>query len=115
MEDVALIEEKVFGVGNRKVHVTLKGKKRCRFKQTDGTIIERVLDPAKVARGLEDPFFPITCELSHGAKLTSDEKNNLVLKYEDGRDVVFDRRFKKRDGWVTGVDICRSPDETVKM
>ncbi len=58
IEDAVFIDEKVVGVGNSKVHVTLKGKKRCRFKQTDGTIVERVLYPAKVARGLKEPLFP---------------------------------------------------------
>ena len=80
MEDVVSINKKVVGVGNSKVHVILKSKKRCKFKQTDGAIVKRVLYPVMVARDLEEPIFSITCELSQGAKLTSDEKNNLVLK-----------------------------------
>ncbi len=68
----------------------------------------------KVARGLEEPLFSITCELSNGAKLASNKNNNLVLKYEDGRDIIFDCRFKTRDGWVAGVELCPSSDETEK-
>ncbi len=92
MEDVVLIDKKVVGV-NSKVHVTLKGKKKCRFKQIDGIIVERVLYPAKFVRGLEEPLFSITWELSNRPKITGNEKNNLVLKYEDGRDITFDCRI----------------------
>ena len=52
MEDVVSIDEKVVGVGNSEVHVTLKGKKRCKLKQTDDTIVERAIYLTKVARGL---------------------------------------------------------------
>ena len=37
-----------------------------------------------------------------------------MLKYEDGRDTIFDCRFKTRDGCVVEVDLCPLSDETAK-
>jgi hypothetical protein len=47
----------------------------------------------------------MTCEMSHGAKLSNDTDNNLILTYPDGAEVVCDRRVKTKDGWVSGVNV----------
>lgn len=49
----------------------------------------------------------ITAELSSGAQLSSDKHNNLVLTYDDGDKIVFDRRIKTRGGWVAGVEMTQ--------
>ena len=50
-------------------------------------------------------MFSFTQELSKGAKLDSDDANNIILNYPDGSKITLDWRFKTRDGWVGGMDV----------
>ena len=114
-EDVEDIDEEVQGIGANKIRALKKGKKRCRFVQKDGTEIERVLYPAKYVEGLGQDLFSITAEISNGGVLSSDSNRNLVLKYEDGGDIVFDRRHKTQDGWIAGIDVAPPNGETANL
>ena len=73
-------------------HATKKGRLRCAFRQADGRVTEKTLYPVKYMEGLSENLFSVTTELSNGGVLSSDADKNLVLKYRDGRDIVFDRR-----------------------
>ncbi len=115
MYDVELIDEEIGGIGPTSIRATKKGKKKCLITQNDGTVTEKVLYPCKYAEDASDSLLSITSELSRGAQLSKDERNNIKLTYPDGKEFYFDRRLKTRDGWVAGVDIV-SPqqDETAK-
>ena len=52
-------------------------------------------------------LFLLTCELSRGNRISSDEANNIVITTPNGN-IVLDRRIKTHDGWVAGVDFLRN-------
>ena len=52
-----------------------------------------------------DNLYSIMSKQSMCAKLSSDEKNNMLLHFLDGITVSFNRQLKRKDGWVRGVDI----------
>ena len=108
MEEVEEIDEYIEGVGG-KVHVTKKGYKWYDFQQVDGSSTQRRLK-TKYCPSLQVRLMSITAELSSGAQLSNDKHNNLVLTYEDGDTIVFDRRIKTRDGWVAGVEMTQVCD-----
>ena len=114
-EDVEKIDENVTGIGENVLRAIKKGRKRCVFKQKDGSTVERVLYPAKFVPGIGRDLFSLTSEMSSGASLGSDAKRNIVLKYEDGRDICFDRRCKTRDGWIAGVEIVQPEPEVAAL
>jgi hypothetical protein len=59
--------------------------------------------------------FSITQELSKGAKLDSDDDNNITLNYPYGSKITFNRRIKTRDGWVGGVDVVPIINNVAKL
>ena len=93
---------------------TKKGKLRSLIKQADGTSTVKVLHVRYCERANEN-LFSITQELSKGAKLGSDDLNNITLNYPDGSKITFDRRIKTRDGWVGGVDVVPIIDDVAKL
>eukprot|EP01083_Nonionella_stella_P273276 926952_1 len=115
MFDVVYIDEVVGGIGDQLLRATKKGKKRVKIQQADGSSMEKVLNPVKYCAKAKEKLFSITRELSEGAKLASDANNNIILLYDDGTKIVFDRRIKTRDGWVGGVHISPVVDETVNV
>jgi hypothetical protein len=68
-------------------------------------VIEKVLYPCKYSKDASDNLYSITSEQNIGARLSSDDKNNILLHYPDGSTVSFDQQLKTKDGWVAGVDI----------
>ncbi len=116
MYDVEPIDESIGGIGPDPLRATKKGKKKCLIKQADGTLTEKVLYPCKYAADASDNLFSITAELNHGAQITNDQHNNITLTYPDDSKIIFDRRLKTKDGWITGVDIVspHSNDEMAK-
>eukprot|EP01083_Nonionella_stella_P004795 13981_1 len=115
MFDVVYIDEVVGGIGDQLLRATKKGKKRVKIQQADGSSMEKVLNPVKYCAKAKEKLFSITRELSEGAKLASDANNNIILLYDDGTKIVFDRRIKTHDGWVGGVHISPVVDETVNV
>ena len=105
MYDVTRIHEQIGGSSKVPIIATLKGKQRVVAKMVDGTMTELVLDPVKYSKDLTSPLLSMTCEMSHGAQVSNDADKNLVLSYLDGSKIVFDRRVKTKDGWVSGVNI----------
>ena len=104
MYDLEDIQDEIGGVGSA-IKATRKGKFKGYILQADGTKTYRELDCVKYSAELEQDLFSITAELSAGARITSDENNNIELTYGDGTKIKFDRRVKTKDGWVAGVDI----------
>ena len=113
MYDVEIIDQTISGIGNG-VKAKKKGKLRCLIKQVDGTSTSKVLS-VKYCENANENLFSITQELSKGAKLGSDEENNITLSYPDGSSITFDRRIKTRDGWVCGVDIIPIATEMAQL
>ena len=68
-------------------------------------VIEKVLYSCKYSKDASDNLYSITSEQNIGARLSSDDKNNILLHYPDGSTVSFDQQLKTKDGWVAGVDI----------
>ena len=60
-------------------------------------------------------LFSITQELSKGAKLGSDDVNNITLNYPDGSKITFDWCIKTRDGLVGGVDVVQIINDVAKL
>ena len=81
MYDVEEINELIGGIGPDAIVATKKGKKKCMIKQVDGTNIERILYPCKYCKDASDNLYSIMSEQSKGAKLSSNEKNNILLHY----------------------------------
>ena len=52
--------------------------------------------------------------MTAGAKLSSTTNNNIQLVYPDRDTVMFDRRIKTRDDWVSEVDIMPIPGKQAK-
>ena len=102
MYDVVLINDNVSGIGGA-VTATKKGKKRYIFVNEDGSSVERVLDPVKFSVN-GTCLFAVNNELSKGAKISNNERNDLILTYPDGVVIRCDRRIRTKDGWVSGVD-----------
>ena len=113
MYDIENINEMIGGIGGN-VQLTKKGKLRCLVKQVDGTSTEKVLT-VKYGEKAGENLFSITKELSYGAKLGSNDENNIILTYPDGSIVTFDRRIKTKDGWVGGVDIVPISSEIAQL
>ena len=91
--------------GKSTVRATKKGRKQFVIEQLDGTTTIKEFYPVKYTPGISDRLLSINAELSNGAVLSSDNRNNLVLTYGDGSRIVCDRREKTKDGWVSGVDM----------
>ena len=52
-------------------------------------------------------LFLLTCKLSQGNTISSDEANNIVITTPNGN-IILDRQIKTRDGWVAGMDFLRN-------
>ena len=113
MYEVEHIHESIGGIGSD-VKATKKGKLRSLIKQADGTSTVKVLQVKYCARANEN-LFSITQELSKGAKLGSDDSNNITLDYPDGSKITFDQPIKTRDGWVSGVDVVPIINDVAKL
>ena len=98
MFDVEEVREMVDGIGGKSVGITKKGKRWVTVRTQDGTETNILQDPYKCGPGVDSELFSITAELSQGAKLSSDGRNDMTLTYPDGRVVTFDQRFKTKDG-----------------
>ena len=52
-------------------------------------------------------LFSLTCELSSGKKISSNEFNNTVINTPSG-DIILDRWIKTCNGWVAGADFLQA-------
>ena len=52
-------------------------------------------------------LFSLTCELSQGNKISSNETNNIIVSTSIGN-IFLDCRIKTHDGWVAGVYFLRN-------
>ena len=43
--------------------------------------------------------------------MSNNEQNDLILTYPDGRVIMFDRRVRPKDGWVSGVEAFSIPED----
>ena len=94
---------------------TKKGKMRCAFKHANGSTVYRTLFPVKVVQGLQEDLFSVKAEMSNRGILSSDERINIVLEYEDGKNIVFDCRCKTRDGWIAEIEVLPCTGEVAKL
>ena len=101
--EIEAINESIVGIVND-VRATKKGKLQILIKQADGTSTIKVSLVKFCVRAKEN-LFSFTQELSKGAKLDSDNANNITLNYSDGSKITFDWRIKTRNGCVGGVDV----------
>ena len=95
------------------MRATIKGMKDVIIKQVNGQAIQYTFEPVKYCKQAKVKLFSFTSALSNDGKLSSDEKNNIVIKQQNGYEIVFDRRIKTQDGWVCGVDIFPSKKYSV--
>ena len=82
---------------------TKKGKLQVTVRQVHGEEQVHTLWPVKFCPSAGMNLFSLTCKLSWGNKISSNEFNNIIINTLSG-DIILDRRIKTRDGWVTGVD-----------
>ena len=92
-----------------------KGKMRCAFKGTKGRTVHQTLFPVKVVQGFKEDMFSVTAELSNGGVLSSDRRKNIVLKYEDDENIVFNWCCKTQDGWIEGIKVLPCTSDVAKL
>src|SRR5210317_1868871 len=116
MYDTKEICEKIDGIGGQQILATKIGKKKVLFHQTDGKIVERIMDPVKYCANAQERLLSIPNEMSHhGAKLISNDCCDITLTYPNGDRIVLDRHIKTKNGWVPGVDVISNIDEIANM
>ena len=84
LEEPQDITESISGIGEGQMLAVKKGKMRCAFKGANGSTVYWTMFPVKVVQGLQEDQFSVTAELINGEILSSDERKNIVLEYEDG-------------------------------
>ena len=70
-----------------------EGKKLYNMTQADDSTTIREFYPVKYSKNAEK-LLSVTTKLSNRAKLSINGYHNLLLTYEDGPNIVFDRRLK---------------------
>ena len=107
------IFQTVGGIGGHSIHAVKQGSKKVKVRQADGTDTERVLKCVKYCPKAKENLFAVNLEMStEGAKMSSNDTNDLVLTYPNGDRIVADRRANTKDGWVGGVEITDVSDNT---
>ena len=79
-----------------------KGKLQVIVHQVNRTEQSHTLWPVKFCPMAGANLFSLTCELSWGNKISSDQLNNMINT--PNGNIVLDRQIRTCDGWVTGVD-----------
>ena len=112
MYDVTIISDTIRTAekGNT-ICATKMGQKKYVVRQVDGTESVKELYPVKYSPDVSNRLFSITCEIARGAKLSSDEKHNIILMYEDGSKIILDRRYMTKDGFIAGVELIPTSGE----
>ncbi len=52
---------------------------------------------------------------NEGAKLSSDDHDNIILSYPNGDEIIFDCCTKSNTWWVPSIDVVSNADEIVKL
>ena len=71
--------------------------------QVNGAEQIYTLWPVKFCPTAGANLFSLTCKLSQGNKISSDQLNNIVINTPSGN-IILDHRIKTHDGWVARVD-----------
>ena len=92
------------------------GKKKIAVCQLDGAITERLLSCYKYCPDGKDQLLSIPTEIKNeGAKLSSDERQNIHLIYPNGDEIIFDRRMKGKMRWIPGVDVISNANKIANL
>ena len=79
-----------------------KCKLRVTVRQVNGEEQVHTLWPVKFCPLAGANLFSLTCKLSWGNKISSDEVNNIIMNTPSG-DIILDRQIKIHDRWVARV------------
>ena len=82
---------------------TKKGKLHITVCQVNGQEQVHTLCPLKFCPSTGVNLFSLTCKISQGNKISSDDANKIIVITPFGN-IVPDHRIKTRDGWLAGVD-----------
>ncbi len=85
------------------------------FLQANGKITERILGPVKIFPNATERLITITNEMSKGAKLSSNDQNDIILTYPNGDKIIFNHYTKTSSGWVMGIEVLSNIDEITKL
>ena len=95
MVDFRFVNEKIIEIGGQYVMATEVGKKKVLFIQANGKVPERIISPVKYCPNIKGRFVSITSKMANeGAKLSSDDNENIILSYLNGDEIIFDLRTK---------------------
>ncbi len=50
-----------------------------------------------------------------GAKFSRNKQDNIILKYPNGDEIIFDRHTKSNSEWVPSVYVVSNADEIAKL
>src|SRR5210317_1107884 len=74
------------------------------------------MNPVKYCANAQERLLSIPNEMSHhGAKLSSNDRCDIILTYPNGDRIVLDRRIKTKNGWVPGIDVISNIDKIAIM
>ena len=111
LKNAKIIKEYASGFGGAQVKTSLMGSKTYRIKQVDGSSVTKTFYPVKIAPKGE-LLLSVTAEITRrGAKLATDENNDLVLTYPDGSVIKGDRHRLTKTGYVPGVEMIPVYDD----
>ena len=112
MFDFRFINEKITGIGGQSVMATKVGKKKVLFVQGNRKVTERIISPVKYCPNIKERLISITSEMTNeGAKLSSNDCDNISLSYVNGDEIIFDCRTKTKAKWIPSVDVVSTADE----
>ena len=106
MFDVTKINESIQGSSST-MSATKKGKLWVTVRQVNRLGQVNTLWPVKFCPSAGANLFSISCKLSWGNNISSDEANNIVVTTLIGN-IVLDCQIKTHDGWVAGVDFLQN-------
>ena len=106
MYDIIKIDELIQGSSNI-IPAMKKGKLRLTVRQVNGKEQVHTLWPVKFCPSAGANLFLLTCKLSQGHKITSNDANNIVVITPIGN-IILDCQIKTHDSWVAGVDFIRN-------
>ena len=82
MFDFRFIIEKITGIGGQFEIATKVEMKKVLFVQANGKVTDQISSPVKYCSNAKTRFLSITSKMKiKGAKLTSNEQDNIILNY----------------------------------
>ncbi len=74
------------------------------------------MSPVKIFPNATKWLILITNEMSNGAKVSSNGKNDIILTYHPNDDeITFDHQTKTSSGWVLGIKVMSNADKITKL